>query len=516
MTENRRIFLNIVATYGRALFALACGLFSGRWLLMSLGEIDYGLFGVVGGLSGFIGFISGLIAAAVGRFYTFAIGQARITGREGLEECRKWFNTAVLLHTVIPVVLMICGYPIGEYAIRNGWIFIPPDRMNACLWVFRFSCLSCFLGLVTVPFNAMYGAKQYIAELTVYSFVTTTLNVCFLYYMVTHPGDWLARYALWGTLLSIAPNLIIAVRAYQLFPECRFRRAYLWDWGRVKALFSYAGAQFFGCFSAMLRQQGIAILVNRYFRATRNADISVANTVAGHCFTLAGCMTGAFAPALTTARGAEDWSRMHGLAFRTCKIGVLLVFLFALPMMLEVDLVMKLWLKDPPHYAAMLCLFFLVGTIIERSAWGHSLALNANGKIWGYQLAVGIVNFAIFPITWILLAFTHNIATIGVTFVLVMIGNALVLVIFARKLVAMGIRRWVFTVVLPICLLASVCLVIGALPRFLLTPSFWRLCITTATIEIVLLPTAWFLVLAKDERVYIREKLSKLIDKFRK
>ena len=327
MTENRRIFLNIVATYGRSLFALACGLFTGRWLLMSLGEIDYGLFGVVGGLSGFIGFISGLIAAAVGRFYTFAIGQARITGREGLEECRKWFNTAVLLHTVIPVVLMICGYPIGEYAIRNGWIFIPPDRMNACLWVFRFSCLSCFLGLVTVPFNAMYGAKQYIAELTVYSFVTTTLNVCFLYYMVTHPGDWLARYALWGTLLSIAPNLIIAVRAYQLFPECRFRRAYLWDWGRVKALFSYAGAQFFGCFSAMLRQQGIAILVNRYFRATRNADISVANTVAGHCFTLAGCMTGAFAPALTTARGAEDWSRMHGLAFRTCKIGVLLVFL---------------------------------------------------------------------------------------------------------------------------------------------------------------------------------------------
>ena len=78
--------------------------------------------------------------------------------------------------------MLIIGYPIGDYAIRHAWLNIPPDRVEACLWVFRFSCLSGFLGLVTVPFNAMYGAKQYIAELTVYSFVTTTLNVCFLYY----------------------------------------------------------------------------------------------------------------------------------------------------------------------------------------------------------------------------------------------------------------------------------------------------------------------------------------------
>lgn len=48
MTENRRIVLNIVATYGRSLFCLVCGLFTGRWVLMSLGEVDYGLYGVVG------------------------------------------------------------------------------------------------------------------------------------------------------------------------------------------------------------------------------------------------------------------------------------------------------------------------------------------------------------------------------------------------------------------------------------------------------------------------------------
>ncbi len=43
MSPNRRIFLNIVATYGRSLYALVIGLFCGRWTLMALGDVDYGL-----------------------------------------------------------------------------------------------------------------------------------------------------------------------------------------------------------------------------------------------------------------------------------------------------------------------------------------------------------------------------------------------------------------------------------------------------------------------------------------
>ena len=43
MTANRRIFLNIVATYGRSLYALAIGLFCGRWTLIALGEVDCGM-----------------------------------------------------------------------------------------------------------------------------------------------------------------------------------------------------------------------------------------------------------------------------------------------------------------------------------------------------------------------------------------------------------------------------------------------------------------------------------------
>ena len=230
MTQNRRIVLNIVATYGRSLYALVCGLFISRWVLSALGKTDFGLYGVVGGMTVFITFLNVLLSIATGRFYAFAEGQALKSASEGhaeagLEECRKWFSTAVLLHTVVPFILIILGYPLGMYAVEN-WLTIPLDRLDACRWVFRFVCISCFVGMINVPFQAMYTAKQYIAELTIYGIAATTANVFFMYFMVTHPGDWLARYALWMCLVSVVPQIIICLRATKVFPECQFRLSY--------------------------------------------------------------------------------------------------------------------------------------------------------------------------------------------------------------------------------------------------------------------------------------------------
>ena len=188
MSPNTRIIVNAVASYGRSLLTLACGLFSSRWILEALGQSDLGIFGVVGGLIGFITFFNSLMAGSTGRFYGYYVGAAQADETEkGLEVARKWFNTSLSIHIPLSIVLLIIGYPIGVWAVRN-WLVIPPDRIDGAVWIFRFSCLTAFLSMVSVPFNAMYYAKQYIAELTVYSVVTTLLNFVFVYYMVSHPG----------------------------------------------------------------------------------------------------------------------------------------------------------------------------------------------------------------------------------------------------------------------------------------------------------------------------------------
>lgn len=511
MTSNRRILLNIVATYGRSLYTLVCGLFTARWVLAALGKQDFGLYGVVGGMTVFIAFLNNLLSVATGRFYAFAEGEALKSSeegqsKEGLEECRRWFSTAVLLHTLVPLVLVAVGYPLGLYAVEH-WLTIPACRMSACIWVFRLVCISCFIGMVNVPFQAMYTAKQYIAELTVYSVTATTANVCFMYFMATHPGDWLAKYALWMCIVAVVPQLIICIRAIKIFPECRFRLTYALDWNRVRRLAAFASWQAFGGLGGIFRGQGIQILVNKYFGTDYNASVSVANQVAAQSQTLSGAMLGAFAPAITTACGAGRYDEMRALAYRTCKFGMLLALIFVLPLALELRYILDLWLVDPPPYTAELCRCILFMAIIDKSASGHMLAVAASGKIAAYQTFLGGSLILTLPLAWFLVARDRGFVSIGWAMVATMVMCAWGRVWFARKLVGMSARYWVFRIMLPTVCVALVVASGGFVARFVMPIGIPRIALTTVICELLLLPMTWYLLLDSVERQYVVNKL---------
>lgn len=506
MTQNRRIILNIVATYGRSVFAMVCGIFTSRWVLASLGQVDFGLFGVVGVLTSFVGFFNGILAVSVSRFYAFSVGAARDAEnqQEGLEECRKWFNTALLIHTVVPVCLMIVGYPVGRWAIAH-WLTIPPERVDACQWVFVFSCVSCFIGMINVPFNAMYFAKQYIAELTIYSFAQSVVNVLCLYYMVSHPRDWLVGYAVLVCAVAVIPQLLICIRACQVFPECRFSKKYIFDLSRLPKLFSYVGWQTFGLTGQLLKSQGVAILINKIFGAKVNAAMSVANSVNAQSSTLSSALLSAFTPVVTQACGAKDYPLMRRMAFRASKFGVLFILIFVIPLVLELPYVLTLWLKTPPAYSMTLCVGMILALLAEKSTYGHMIAMNANGKIGTYQMIVGCCVILTLPIAWFFVKCGLGVFGVGmalaVTACLASVGR----VIFSRLLVGMGIWEWVLKLVAPIaiCIAAACCA--GFMVRWMMDACFVRVLVTGMVCEIVFLPLVWAMALDREERKYVVE-----------
>lgn len=507
MTENRRIALNTLATYGRSLFTLVCSLFTSRWILMALGHSDYGLFGVIAGMMGFIAFFNSVLGSAIGRFYAFAVGAERIDkSANALEECRKWFNTALSIHSIVPAVLLVIGYPIGIWAIRN-WLTIPADRIEDCIWIFRFSCVSSFVGMVNVPFLAMFTAKQNIVERTIYQTVSVAFNFAFVGYMVCHPRDWFLGYALFSCLVSIIPQLVICIRACQLYPECRFNRNYLFLRSYFKRLGAFAGWQMMGLFCGLLRGQGITILINKFFGPAINASMTVAQKVDSQSSTLASSMIGAFAPAITNACGAKDYERMRSLAYRSGKIGVLLSLLFAIPLSLEIREVVRLWLKTPPPYTAGLCLCMMFQHLAYVLTTGHMTAITAAGRIREYYIGVCSVNILTVPIAATFLWLGTSPYYVGYTLVAMMAVNSLLRVFFARKLVGMSARHWLHWSVLPLAACTALSAGVGLIPRLFLAPGAPRILATGFLTEAMLLPTAWLVVLDADERNYIRNRI---------
>lgn len=515
MTENRRIFWNIIATYGRSLYSLALGLFTARWALNALGVSDYGLYGVVGGLTAFISFLNSTLAGANSRFYAISIGMARAAEdkADALEECRRWFNTAFSIHTAVPIALVLIGYPIGAWAIRN-FLTIPPDRVADCIWVFRFTCLTCFVGMMNVPFSAMYGAKQYIAELTIYSYFTATANAFFLYYMITHPGVWLLKYALWTSALSVVPSLIICIRAICIFPECRIRRRYLWDMVRIREVGAFGWWNLLGTTCALLRVQGVNILINKSFGATVNAAMSLGSSVNGHCAALTSSLLGAFAPAVTTAYGAGETERMKNLAYRMCKFGSILLLIFLIPLLSELQMVMVIWLKNPPPYATYLCAVMLIQTLLEVVTHGHMVAVNASGRIKEYQLSMVKISILTLPAAIVTVWLGGGVYAVGIVLICARMGISLRRVYYARIFAGLSAWTWLRGVVLP---LAFVILVAGSaslVPRLIMAPSFGRIVVTTIFCELILLPMLWFVILDDDERKFVRERfLNRILSK---
>lgn len=519
MSSNRRITLNIAATYVRSLYALVIGLFCGRWTLMALGETDFGLFGAVGCLIAFIGFFNNVLVGGATRFYAISIGRSQVAEDKAaaLEESQRWFNTALTIETVFPLVLLAIGYPIGEWAVRH-FMVIPPDRVGTCAWIFRCSCLSAFVGMVCCPFNAMYRAKQYIAELTVYSFVTQTLHVVFAGLMVTHPqNDWLLPYAVFSCIVAIAPNLIIAFRARRLFPECRIVPKYMWDADRLRVTIGYTGCIVMGAGCSLLRNQGTTVLVNKLYGPRVNAAMSIANTVNGHASSLSRSLMNAFSPAIMTAYGTGDYRAANRLALRGCKFAILLSLLFTLPLSLELPEVMRLWLKNPPQYATGLCWIMILYYLVDVCTTGHMVAVNAHGKIFWYNLVLSSITIATLPIALVAGLMGYNVYSVGGTMVLVATVNSIGRTLFARHYVGMSIRYWAFRAIIPSALLAALCGGIGFLPHLVMKSSFLRVAVTTLVTEVVFVPLVWFIAFDHDERVFVKEKvLSRLVGRFSK
>lgn len=508
MTANKRIFLNVVVTYSRSLYGLALGLFTSRWALQALGEVDYGLLELVGGLIGFMAFFNSLLAVSTSRFFAFSVGQRQVEGSEidGLAECRDWFSAAFSVHFALAALLVVIGYPIGIWAVKN-YLTIPPDRIGACIWVWRMVCLNCFVAMINVPFSAMYTARQELAEQTIYSFFTTTANAVFMYYTITHPGDWLAGYAVWSSILTLLPQIIMCIRAFVVFDECRFTRTGFGNLNRIKQMFGYSAAQFLADFAGMISGQGTSIVINKMLGPACNAAMAIGNKVAGYSLILGQSMIGALNPAITNAAGAKQYERMRMLSYQSCKLSCIFILFFAIPLSLEIDEVMILWLKTPPAGSGALCVFALATFVAEKSSTGLSSPIEALGRIAAFKTTMGILGFAplVFVIVFVWMGF--GLVAAGMAGLCSRFPLVLCRLYFARRLAGISVRYWTMHVAVPIMVVIMGATLVGGLPRFILPQSFWRVVVTTIVSECAIFPLIWFVAFSATDRLYVKERI---------
>lgn len=515
MTSGQRILINTAATYLRTLLSVVLGLFTGRWILQALGEVDYGLLGVVGGLIGFVTVLNGIVSGTCSRFFALSIGK----GDEN--ETKLWFNTALAIHIILPTALIIIGWPIGEWAILH-YCNIPPDRLITSQWVFRLSLVSAFISMISAPYMGMFVAKQRIAEVSLWSIANTITNFVFVLWLLTYKGDaWLA-YATGQVSMSIFFISVQSYRAKKLFQECEFSKSLCFNFTNYKKIFSFAAWQLFGGLTGIFRGNLIAILVNKHFNPSfypaANASMQIGGTVSAYTQQISTALNGALSPEITSTEGKGDRNRVLLLADKASKFSTFLVLLFAIPISIEIKEILTIWLGNPPEYAWYFALLYLLSLYFDNQTTGFMIAVNAVGRIAKYQITVGGLLLSAFPLAWIFVAVLKMpYISVGWALALTTALASFTRALWAKKLVGASISSWMKTVVFPCFGVLCISLIVGyGIKSICPDNGLINTIITLPTTFLVVAQLSYSVIFDKSEREFIKKQLNLLKCQFNK
>lgn len=501
--SRRVIIINTIAMYSRSLLCMALALFSSRWVLAGLGASDYGLFTLVGALMMFVSFLNGVLSLSVARFFAYSIGEGDI------KEVAAWFNVSLIVHLTAAIILCGGGLIAGELFL-DRIITLPPERLGVCRIVFRLSLLSTFFTMFAVSFQAMYTAKQHLSELAFFYVLNSALLFIFALTLSRVSGDRLIYYAAYVAGINIFIQLCQCLRALLGFRECTIGFRNIGFRNKFSRLFNFSVWQFFGNLGYVVYYQGTAFLVNRFFPLAVNASYGISSQLSTQANSLATAMSTAFAPAITTAAGSQDRKSFLSFSLNSCRFGTLFSLLFSVPLILEMDYILAIWLGTYPDYTAGLCRLILLAFLANRMSAGHESAVSAEGRIAVFQLVSGGLLIISVPLIWVFFHFGWNVLALGYVLIGIRMSLTFFRVFWAKHLVGIPVLPWAKQLLWPVLVLLIVEFSVGLLIQKYLPPSFIRLLITGFVCTLLLVGLSFRLCFNRDER----DMLSKFVMKY--
>lgn len=390
--KNKRIAKNTLMLYGRKLFSMFVSLYTSRVILETLGVVDFGVSAAVGTVIGMIGFLNDSMSGATSRFITYELG------RGDFEQLKKVFSTSVMVHLVLALVVLLFLETFGLYILENELV-IPEERMNAARVVYHVSVLSAVICIIQVPYNACLIAHE---KFDIYAYVdilNVVLRLLIVFLLLAISFD---KLILWS-LLSFAVSLII-ISIYRFYcvrnyAEARF--SFVWVPDLLKRMLGFSGWDLYGNMSVIARTAGVNFLLNVFFGPVMNAAAGIASQVQGTVMSFAGNLVTAVRPQIVKRYATKDYDAMFELLSNGIKIAFVLLGVFSLPLMCEVDFVLLVWLGDVPYYTAIFCIYTLLFNFFANISLLLASVIHASGKIKRISFINGTLYLLVVPVSYI-------------------------------------------------------------------------------------------------------------------
>lgn len=502
--NNKRIAKNTLLLYFRMLFMMVVSLYTSRVILNALGVEDFGIYNVVGGVVAMFTVISGSLSAAISRFITYELGKGNQS------KLNKIFSASVTIQILLSLIIVILIESVGVWFL-NAKMTIPESRIAAANWVLQFSIITFVINLISVPYNAAIIAHEKMSAFAYISILEAVGKLAIAFLIMWSPIDKLIYYAILMCAVAVIVRFTYGHYCKKHFAECTYH--FHWNKDILKQMFGFAGWNFIGAASAVLRDQGGNIVINLFYgpavNAARGIAIQVNNAVSGF---VSNFMT-ALNPQITKSYASGDREYMMNLIFQGARLSFYMLLLLSLPILVNTHYILVIWLKLVPEHAVLFVQLILIFAMCESISNPLITAMLATGKIRNYQIIVGGLQMMNLPISYICLrlgCIPESVLIVAIIISQLCLAARLYML---RGMIGLSSLKYLKNVYFNVVVVAIVSLIIPLLLSLNMTESFLSFIFLSLIAMLSTAVTELMVGCNKKERAFVVEKVKTIKNK---
>ena len=499
ISNNKRIAKNTLLLYLRMLLSMIVSLYTSRVVLESLGIEDYGIYNVVGGVVAMFTLLSNSLSSSISRFITFALG------KNDLSNLKKVFATSLTIQIILILVIFILLETVGVWFLNNKMV-IPDNRIDAAFMVFQFSIITFVISLFTTPFHALIIAHERMSAFAYITILDVFFKLFVAYIINYNPIDRLVFYGLILMVMSLLTCMLYIIYCYRNFIECR--TGPIFDKQTMRKMFGFAGWNFIGASSAVLRDQGGNILINLFYgpvvNAARGVAIQVNTAVSGFVTNFMIALN----PQITKSYAMGDYEYMMKLVFQGARLSYYILLILSLPILVSTPYILNLWLVEVPDHTINFVRLVLIFTMSESLANTLITAMLATGNIRNYQLVVGGCQMMNLPISYILLRNEFPPETIMIVAIIISIVCEFTRLYMLKGLIHLSVKSFLKDVYFNVIVVSVLAAIVPIVLNHYIHINFFSFLIITIVSVISAVVSILLIGCNRDERILVKSYIT--------
>ena len=499
-SANKRLAKNTVFLYFRMLLLMIITLYTSRVTLQVLGVEDFGIYNIVGGVVVLFAFLSRSLNSASSRFLSLAVSS------NDENEIQKNFSTILVGHIYLMLIVFFLLETIGLWFVLNK-LNIPDGREAIASFVYQLAVISTCLNILRTPFNASVIANEQMNFYAYTGIVEGVLKLLIVWILLASPFDKLISYSILMMLSVLVFNIWYLVYCVKKFKGNKI--ILKTDRRLLKPILSFSGWNLFNGIADIGWQQGTNIILNMFYGVALNATMGITNQVRTAIYSFVVNLQMAANPQIIKAYGTKNQLRFEQLVYTISKYSFLLMLFFTVPLCINMEYILKLWLVDVPNHTVIFTILILIFSLTDTLSGPLWISVQADGNVKTFSIIYSIILLFNVPVTYLLFSLGYAPEWMLYARIFINIIGVIWELLYVRHLVGLNLKEYVKQVIRPITIITIVTVLLSYIAKDI-SEGVATLVLTTIISSFTLVLTTYLFGMNASERNMLKQYILRI------